>query len=89
MDDYCGRNGEKIMKYYYLLIDKLEKTISLREYEYESCDAKEMKKIQVEYGLQNFHTWQLDSRFKICFNDTKDYIDYEILCKYARKYKVI
>lgn len=75
--------------YYYILIDKLEKTISLREYEKDSCDAREMKKVQVEYGLEKFHLWQLDSRFKIFFNDTKNYIDYETLYKYARKYEVI
>lgn len=77
------------MVYYYILIDKLEKTISLREYEQNSCDAREMKKIQIEYNLQNFHLWQLDSRFRIMFNDTKNYIDYNTIYKYVRKYKVI
>ena len=78
------------MKYYYILIDKLEKTISLREYENpESCYAREMKKVQIEYKLEQFHTWQIETRFKILHNETKNYIDYETLYKYARKYKEV
>ena len=78
------------MKYYYILIDKLEKTISLREYESpESCYAREMKKVQIEYKLEQFHTWQIESRFKILHNETKDFIDYETIYKYARKYKEV
>ncbi len=78
------------MKYYYILIDKLEKTISLREYESpQSCYAREMKKVQIEYKLEQFHTWQIESRFKILHNETKNYIDYETLYKYARKYKEV
>ena len=75
------------MKYYYILIDKLEKTISLREYEEEDCDARVMKRVQKDYNLNELKLWQLDSRFKIFFNDTKNYIDYDALYKYARKYK--
>ena len=76
-------------KYYYVLVDKQEKTITLREYEPSSCYSREMEKVKKEYGFCDIPIWQLEGRFKIFHNDTKNYIDYETLYKYARKYRVV
>ena len=72
-------------KYYYVLIDKQEKTIKLIESE--SCLAITEEKVKELYNLST--RWEVQSRFRFFFNGTEDKINLDTLYKYARKYKEI
>lgn len=75
--------------YYYIAIDKLEKTIQLRKYQESSCYAREIKLLANEYNMSTKYPSIIDSRFAIFHNDTVDFIDYNTFYKKYAKYKVL
>ena len=78
------------MKYYYIAIDKLEKTIQLCEYSQDSCDAKEYNKLADRYNITDIISRNnMTRRFSIFFNDTKNYIDYNTFYKKYAKFTVL
>jgi hypothetical protein len=72
--------------YYYILIDKQEKTIQLRPYVADnSCEAREIDLVSKEYGI----TYNVArNRFTIFHNDQKNYIDFNTFYKKYNKYTV-
>jgi hypothetical protein len=76
-------------QYYYIAIDKQEKTIQLRKYQPNSCTARELKTLATEYNMTNCYPYQIDQRFTVFHNDTKNYIDYSTFYKKYAKYKVL
>ena len=72
-------------KYYYVVIDKQEKTLQLLESA--SCLATTEEKVKEIYGLST--RWEVETRFAFFFNGTEDQINFDTLYKYARKYKVV
>ena len=72
-------------KYYYVVIDKQEKTLQVVECN--TCLAVLEKEIQAKYNLAN--NMQVENRFRFFFNGEENKINYETLYKYARKYKEV
>jgi len=75
--------------YYYIAIDKQEKTIQLRKYQESSCYAREIKLLANEYNMNSKYPAMIDARFTIFHNDTVDHIDYSTFYKKYAKYKVL
>jgi hypothetical protein len=77
-------------KYYYIAIDKLQKTIQLCEYSNNSCDAREYEKIADRYNITDVVSrHNMQTRFSIFFNNTKNYIDYAVFYKKYAKFTVL
>ena len=72
-------------KYYYVVIDKKEKTLQLLESG--SCLATTEEKVKKIYKLST--RWEVEKRFTFFFNGTEEQINFDTLYKYARKYKVV
>ena len=79
-----------MVKYYWILIDTLEKTLEIVESE--SCQAATEDKIALEkFGIEKMNGLQriqFGNRFRMIFNDTNDFIDLNKVYKFARKYSV-
>ena len=79
------KEGKKMKKYYYVVIDKKEKTLQVLESE--SCLATTEEKVKKIYKLST--RLEVETRFSFFFNGTEEKINFETLYKYARKYKVV
>ena len=79
------------MKYYYIVIDTLEKTLEI--FPAGTCQAATEKAIAVaKFGIENLsgiQSIQFSNRFKLIFNGLSNKIDISKVYKYARKYKVV
>ena len=79
------------MKYYYILIDTLEKTLEIIPAG--TCQAETEKAIAAaKFGIDNLNgiqSIQFNNRFRLIFNGTSNTIDFSKIYKYARKYKLI
>ena len=79
------------MKYYYILIDTLEKTLEIIPAE--TCQAETEKAIAAaKFGIENLsgiQSIQFSNRFRLIFNGTSNTIDFSKVYKYARKYKAV
>ena len=78
-------------KYYWILIDTLEKTLEIVESA--SCQAVTERQIAFKkFGIKEMNglqSMQFCNRFRLIFNDTNDKIDLNKVYKYARKYTII
>lgn len=78
-------------KYYYILIDTLEKTLEIVESA--SCQAVTERQIAFEkFGIKDMNglqSMQFCNRFRLIFNNTNDKIDLNKVYKYARKYTIV
>lgn len=72
------------MKYYYVVIDKANKTMKVMECN--SCLAMLEKQISEE---ENITRWQVVSKYNFFFNGTKDKINLDTIYKYARKFTIV
>ena len=72
-------------KYYYVVVDKLLKTIQIIESA--SCLATTEEKVKELYKLST--RWEVETRFRFFFNGTDNKINFDTLYKYARKYQQI
>lgn len=70
--------------YYYILIDKQEKTIQLRPY-VTNCNAAEYKKISEEFNI-SYNA--VCNRFSIFHNGQNNTIDFNTFYKKYNKYTV-
>ena len=79
------------MKYYYIVIDTLEKTLEI--FPAGTCQATTEKAIAAaKFGIDNIsgiQSIQFNNRFKLIFNGLSNKIDIFKVYKYARKYKII
>jgi hypothetical protein len=71
-------------KYYYVIIDKRNKTMKVRECN--TCLAMLEKQISEE---ENITRWQVETKYNFFFNGTNDKIDFETIYKYARKFTIV
>lgn len=78
-------------KYYYIVVDTLEKTLEV--FPAASCQATTEKAIAAaKFGIENLsgiQSIQFNNRFRLIFNGTSNTIDFSKIYKYARKYTVI
>lgn len=72
-------------KYYWVVIDKVCKTLELVESE--GCEATTQDKVLKMYGLNC--NWYNQGRLRLCFNGTDSKVNYDTLYKYARKFEII
>ena len=76
------------MKYYYIMIDKVNKTLELIEAY--TCDATTFEAWMINKGLnKQYQSWQLATQFKLYFNNQDNFINYDNIPKYARKFTII
>lgn len=79
------------MKYYYIVIDTLNKTLEI--FPAATCQATTEKALAAaKFGIDNLtgiQSIQFSNRFKMIFNGTSNKIDLNKVYKYARKYTVI
>lgn len=79
------------MKYYYIVIDTLQKTLEI--FPASTCQATTEKAIAAaKFGIDNLNgiqSIQFNNRFRLIFNGTSNTIDPSKVYKYARKYKVV
>lgn len=73
------------MNYYYILIDKVNKTLQFVLAE--SCQVATEKKIEKILNLPC--RLILQKRYTLFFNETNSKVDYNSLYKYARKFKLL
>ena len=73
------------MSYYYVVIDKTNKTLEVMECL--TCLARLMDEIKEKRGFKN--RWEVESRYNFFFNDTNNKVDFDTIYKYARKYTII
>lgn len=78
-------------KYYYIVIDTLEKTLEV--FPASTCQATTEKAIAAaKFGIENLsgiQSIQFSNRFRLIFNGTSNKIDLTKVYKYARKYTVV
>ena len=83
-------NGGK-MKYYYIVIDTLQKTLEI--FPAGTCQAETEEAIAAaKFGIENLsgiQSIQFSNRFRLIFNGMSNTIDFSKVYKYARKYKVV
>ncbi len=75
------------MKYYYIMIDKYNKTLELVTAS--TCYATTFEKWQKSKGLEKYNRWELETQFKLFFNNQSSIIDRDKIYKYAKNYKDI
>lgn len=73
-------------KYYYIIIDKLEKTLQIAQISKDSCTATVQSFLEKKYGLTRMMS---NARFELFFNNELSYIDYDKFYKKYAKWKVV